>query len=76
PACFLKGGDNVRIVLQRMLGCELGESTADNKLGLHLGQCNGTCDNAPQVWVDGKVVGPLTSADTVDLVKRLQEGEN
>ena len=57
---------------RRMLGCELGENTADNKLGLHLGQCNGTCDNAPQVWVNGKVVGPLTAADTVDLVKRAQ----
>ena len=75
PACFLKGGDNVRFVMERMLGCQLGENTADNKLGLHLGQCNGTCDNAPQVWVNGKVVGPLTSAETVDLVKRLQAGE-
>jgi NADH:ubiquinone oxidoreductase subunit E len=58
-----------------MLDCELGENTADNRLGLHQGQCNGTCDNAPQVWVNGKVVGPLTAADTVELVKKLQGGE-
>ncbi len=72
PACFLKGGDNLRLVLEHMLGCGMGENTADGRLGLHLGQCNGTCDNAPQVWVDGKVVGPLDAAKTVDLVRKLR----
>ncbi len=75
PSCYIKGGANVRTVLEKMLGCGFGENTPDNKLGLHLGQCNGTCDNAPQVWVNGKVVGPLSAADTVDLVDKLKEGE-
>ena len=74
PACYVKGGANLRLVLEKMLGCGLGENTPDNKLGLHLGQCNGTCDNAPQVWVNGSVVGPLTAADTVQLVKDLKDG--
>jgi NADH:ubiquinone oxidoreductase subunit E/predicted aspartyl protease len=72
PACFVKGSENIKLVLENMLGCSLGESTPDNKLGLHMGQCNGTCDNAPQVWVNGKVVGPLTAAETVDLVRELK----
>jgi NADH-quinone oxidoreductase subunit E len=75
PACYIKGGGNVRTVLETMVGCGMGENAEDNKLGLHMGQCNGTCDNAPQVWVDGKVVGPLTSASTVELVKKLKNGE-
>jgi NADH-quinone oxidoreductase subunit E len=74
PACFVKGGADVRLVLEKLVGCSLGENAADNKLGLHLGQCNGTCDNAPQVWVNGKVVGPLSLAATVELVKGLKEG--
>jgi NADH:ubiquinone oxidoreductase subunit E/predicted aspartyl protease len=73
PACFIKGGENIKLVLQSLLGCGFGENTPDNRLGLHLGQCNGTCDNAPQVWVNGKVVGPLTAASTVDLVRELKE---
>jgi NADH:ubiquinone oxidoreductase subunit E len=36
-------------------------------------QCNGTCEYAAQVWVNGKVVGPLSAADTVKLVRDLQE---
>lgn len=72
PACYIKGGENIKLVLENMLGCKLGESTPDNKLGLHAGQCNGTCDNAPQVWVNGKVAGPLSAKDTVDLVRELK----
>ena len=72
PACSLKRGQNLRLVLETLLGCGMGENTPDNRLGLHVGQCNGTCDNAPQVWVDGVVVGPLTAAETVALVRKLK----
>jgi NADH-quinone oxidoreductase subunit E len=73
PACRLKGGDRVRKVLEAELGIALGENTEDNRLGLHLAQCNGTCEHAAQVWVNGDVVGPLTAADTVRLARRLKE---
>lgn len=73
PACYVKGSAGIRRVLEKLLGCAVGEQTADNRFGLHLGQCNGTCDNAPQVWVNGKVVGPLTPAGTVELIKELKE---
>jgi NADH:ubiquinone oxidoreductase subunit E len=72
PACSIKGGGGIRLVLEHLLGVGMGENTPDNRLGLHLGQCYGTCDHAPQVWVDGKVVGPLTVAGTVDLVRELK----
>ena len=73
PACRLKGGDHVRQVLETELGIRMGENTDDNKLGLHLAQCNGTCDHAAQIWVNGKVVGPLNAADTIKLVRKLKE---
>ncbi len=72
PACLVKGSERLRLVLENMLGCKIGENSADNRFGLHLGQCNGTCDNAPQVWVDGKVVGPLDGVNTVELVRKLR----
>ena len=72
PACYIKGGADIRTVLEKTTGCALGQNTPDNRLGLHLGQCNGTCDNAPQVWVDGEVRGPLTPASAAELVRDLQ----
>ena len=73
PACRLKGGDRIRKTLEAELGVGMGENTRDNRLGVHLAQCNGTCEHAPQVWVNGDVVGPLTAADTVRLARRLKE---
>jgi NADH-quinone oxidoreductase subunit E len=75
PTCRMKGGSNVRKVLETELGIGMGENTGDNKLGLHMAQCNGTCEYAAQVWVNGNVVGPLSAADTVKLVRDLKNLE-
>ena len=74
PACRLRGGENVRKILEAELGIAMGENTDGDKVGLHLAQCNGTCEHAPQVWINGKVTGPLTSAGTVELVRGLKPG--
>ena len=75
PSCRVLGGDKVRRILESELGCGLGGKTEDGALGLWLGQCNGTCEKAPQVWLDGRVVGPLSLAETVRLARRLKAGE-
>ena len=72
-ACRLKGSDRVRRVLEAELGVGMGENTEGDALGLHFGQCNGTCEYAPQIWVDGVVTGPLTAASTSRLVRELKE---
>jgi NADH:ubiquinone oxidoreductase subunit E len=73
PACRMKGGEGVRKVLETELCIGMGENTADNKVGLHMAQCNGTCEYAAQVWVNGQVVGPLNAAGTVKLVRDIKE---
>lgn len=73
PACRLKGGEGVRKVLEHELGIGMGENTDGDALGLHLAQCNGTCEYAPQIWVDGKVVGPLNASSASKLVRELKE---
>jgi NADH:ubiquinone oxidoreductase subunit E len=75
PACRIKGGDNIRRALETELGVGMGENTDGDKLGLHFAQCNGTCEHAPQVWVNGDVVGSLTPASTLKLVRDLQNGK-
>lgn len=72
PACRAKGGARILRALQAELGIGLEENTPDGKLGLHNGQCNGTCDCAPQLWVNGKVVGPLTVSEAIRLVRALK----
>lgn len=51
PACRLKGGDNIRRALETVLGVAMEEKTADDAVGLHLQQCDGSCEYAPLVWL-------------------------
>lgn len=75
PACRLKGGDNIRLVLETVLGLRMEEQSEDGEIGLHLAQCDGSCDQSPLVWVNGKVVGGLTAADAVRLARELKTGK-
>lgn len=72
PACWLKGSARVRDVLEAVLGIRMGESTSDNRVGLHHGQCNGTCECAPMLWVNGRVRGHLSVAEAVRLARELK----
>ena len=76
PACALRKSDNVRRILEAVLGIRMGGSTDDNRVGLHLAQCNGTCDLAPMVWINGRARGPLSSADAVRLARELKDGRS
>ena len=75
PSCRVVGGDRLRRILEAELGCRIGENDPDDRYGLWLGQCNGTCERAPMVWVNGRVVGPLTMVETVQLARRIRNGE-
>ena len=74
PACRLRNGAGVRNILEAVLGLALGEDSEDGRLGLAEGQCNGSCEQAPQIWIDGRVVGRLTAARTVELARALRDG--
>ncbi|MCY3647420.1 MAG: NAD(P)H-dependent oxidoreductase subunit E [Chloroflexi bacterium] len=69
PACRILGGDRIREALQHTLGLALDSQSEDGAYGLRLGQCNGTCSEAPQVWLDGEVVGDLTVAKAVAIAR-------
>ena len=69
PACRLLGGERIRQALEAASGVRLGEKTSDGRLGLRIGQCNGTCQVAPMLWVNGKPTGPVTAAAAIDLAR-------
>ena len=75
PACRILGGDRIREAIQEELELNLHEQTPDHKVGLHIGQCVGTCHEAPQVWVNGKVIGNLTVESARELARGLKAGE-
>ncbi len=75
PTCRVLGGERIKLILENTLGCRLGENGPGDAYGLWLGQCNGTCEQAPQVWLNGRVLGKLSLAGAARLAQRLREGE-
>ena len=75
PACRLAGGDRIREAIQHTLELPLGGQDREHRYGLHLGQCNGTCSEAPQVWVNGEVAGKLTVASAIQLARDIKATE-
>ncbi|MDP2948452.1 MAG: NAD(P)H-dependent oxidoreductase subunit E, partial [Chloroflexota bacterium] len=58
--------------LEAVLGISLGESTADNGVGLRLVQCDGTCALAPLLRLDGRYRGPLSVSEAIRLARELK----
>src|SRR5262249_14569886 len=51
PACRDKGGEEIRRVMEAVLGIGMESNLPDDKVGLHLAQCEGSCEYAPLVWL-------------------------
>ena len=73
-ACLLKQSAGMLRALESVLGCALGGESENGRVGLVPGQCNGTCELAPQLWLDGRVVGHVSAARAVRLARALRDG--
>lgn len=51
PACRMKGGENIRRVIESVLAIGMEQNTEDERVGLHLAQCEGSCERAPLLWL-------------------------
>jgi NADH:ubiquinone oxidoreductase subunit E len=69
-ACHLRNARRV----YRALEAE-AEAQGLDDVDLREFECLGACDMAPMASVDGRFVGPLTTADAPELVRQLQRGE-
>ena len=74
PACRMSNGIGIRDAMEATLGIRMGEQTTDGRIGLEVGQCNGSCELAPQLWVNGQVAGHMTAANAVRLARALRDG--
>jgi len=59
-ACHVRGGRRIMQAVEKKLGINPGETTADYKFSLERVACFGSCALAPVMVVDGKVHGRMT----------------
>ena len=80
PACRARNGGGIRDAILATLGVPMNGQTADRRVGVRLGQCVGTCERAPQVWIEerathtSEVVGDLTAARAIGIARALRDG--
>ncbi len=75
-ACYVKGVDEIIQAIEREFHLKRGESTADGKLSLFVTRCIGACAMAPNVIVDGKVIGKTTKEEILQHVRLTVGGVN
>lgn len=71
-ACYVRGAEKVLDEFKRILGINVGETTADGKYSLSSLRCVGACGLAPVVLIGEKVFGRVVPGDVEKIVKELE----
>jgi len=74
-ACHVRGASSVLGELERQLGVDAGETTADMKYTLETANCMGVCALGPVVVVDGKYHGQMNATKSRVLVNGAKNPE-
>lgn len=74
-ACYVRGAEKLLDEFKRILGIEVGETTADGLFSLDCLRCVGACGLAPVVAIGKKVYGRLQPSEIRKILKNLEEEE-
>ena len=73
--CWLRGSDKLLEVAKNVTGCNLGETSKDNKFTLVEVECLGACCNAPMIQINDDYYEDLTEENFKNLLLKLIENE-
>ena len=73
--CWLRGSDKLLEVAKNVTGCNLGETSKDNKFTLVEVECLGACCNAPMIQINDDYYEDLTEENFKHLLLKLKENE-
>ena len=73
--CWLRGSDKLLEVAKNVTGCNLGETSKDNKFTLVEVECLGACCNAPMIQINDDYYEDLTEGNFKHLLLKLKENE-
>ena len=73
--CWLRGSNKLLEVARKVTGCNLGETSKDNKFTLVEVECLGACCNAPMIQINDDYYEDLTEENFKHLLLKLKENE-
>jgi len=71
-ACYLKGGEDLILELERQLGVGLNTVTEDGEFSVEAVRCIGCCGLAPVMTVDGETFGNLKTKELSGIIKKFK----
>ncbi len=71
-ACYLKGGEDLILELERKLGVGLNTVTADGEFSVEAVRCIGCCGLAPVMTVNGEVFGNVKTKQLKGILERFE----
>ena len=73
--CWLRGSDKLLEVAKNVTGCNLGETSKDDKFTLVEVECLGACCNAPMIQINDDYYEDLTEENFKHLLLKLKENK-
>ncbi|MEI7851378.1 MAG: NAD(P)H-dependent oxidoreductase subunit E [Kiritimatiellales bacterium] len=71
-ACYLKGGEDILLELERQLGVGLNTVTPDGEFSMEAVRCIGCCGLAPVITVNGEVFGSVKTAQLKKILDQVR----
>lgn len=72
-ACQSMGAEQLAQAVQRELGVQFGDTSADGEVTLEPVYCLGNCACAPAVMLDGQVYGRMSAPSVTALLRQAEE---
>jgi bidirectional [NiFe] hydrogenase diaphorase subunit len=73
-ACYVRDVEQIIEAVEREFKIKRGESTPDGKLSLFITRCIGACAMAPNIVIDGEVIGKATPEIVLNRIRALLGG--
>jgi len=70
-ACYVKGAEEILSTIEREFNVRRGETNVENRLSLFITRCIGACAMAPNVVVNGEVIGKATKGVVANNLRAL-----
>ena len=74
--CWLRGSNKLLEVAKEVTGCDLGETSDDNKFTIVEVECLGACCNAPMVQINDDYYEDLDEDNFRQLILKLKNNQN
>ncbi len=71
--CHIAGAPEVIAALERELGIEMGESTADGQFALEFTECVGQCQATPVITINGEAFFDVSPAKIPEILAKFQK---